>query len=332
MSPLCAQEPAATAPAGENAPAPAAAGADIERSTELFREGRELLARGALEEACRKFEDSLALRRSPGTLLNIGYCRARGAELLAALDAYREALELAQSQPDREKAQLWSAAAQREIQALQGRVAQLSVRASQDGVAVRVDERPVNAAGEAIFLNPGEHHLRASAPGKQTLDLGIELSEGQRLTLTVPPLGDDGSLPPRAAEPAEPAGARAAAPAPRTASPPSDMSQGVSWRWPLLIGGGALFASGAVFGVVAARMVSRPDFDTPEESDRARGFALTADVLMGTGLAGIGLGIVWPWLDPDPTPGTPSSSDPLRSGLAGGCGRGRCALSVSGAF
>jgi hypothetical protein len=110
------------------------------------------------------------------------------------------------------------------------------------------------------------------------------------------------------------------------------MSRGFSWQWPLLIGGGALFASGAVFGVVAAKKVSEPDFGTPADSDRAHALALTADVLMGTGLVGIGFGIAWPWIVPDVSTGSPASSEPTLTGLEGGCERGRCGLSLSGAF
>jgi hypothetical protein len=345
VSPLGAQEPAAEAASPNDAPARDTSPAAVERSAELFRQGRELLARGSPEEACRRFDASLALRRSPGTLLNIGYCRARAGDLLAALEAYRSALELARDQPDREKARLWSAAAQKEIETLESRVARLTVRVPQEGVAVQVDERPVNVSDDAILLNPGAYRLRASAPGKRTLDLGIELSEGQRLTLTVPALGDDASsAAPRTdgvAAPGDPvagdsvAGGAASAPSAASsdrnlASP--EMSRGFSWQWPLLVGGGALFASGAVFGVIAARRVSQPDYGTPAESDRARALALTADVLMGTGLVGVGFGIAWPWIDPDPPPGSLSSSEPTVSGLAGACGRDRCGLSLSGAF
>jgi hypothetical protein len=332
VSPLAAQEPASEAASPNDTPERGVSPAAVERSAELFRQGRELLARGSPEEACRKFDASLELRRSPGTLLNIGYCRARSADLLAALEAYRGALELAREQPDREKARLWSLAAQKEIETLESRVARLTVRVPHEGITVQIDERPLNVGGEAILLNPGAHRLRASAPGKRTLELGIELSEGQRLTLTVPALGDDAPpAPPRAggataSDGPAPSGVASAA----RSDAPAEMSRGFSWQWPLLIGGGALFASGAVLGVVVARRVSQPDFGTPAESDHARALALTADVLMGTGLVGIGIGIAWPWIDSDSPPG--AAGDPRPTRLAGGCGRDLCGLSWSGAF
>jgi hypothetical protein len=317
------------AEAALSAASPEGAASDPDRSAQLFREGRELLARGALDEACRKFDASFELRRSPGTLLNIARCRTRAGDLLAALQAYRAALELSSQQPDPEKGQLWSAAAQTEIEALEPRLALLAVRVSHEGVSVHVDERPVSARGE-IRLNPGSHRVRASAPGKRTLELGIELSEGQRLTLTVPPLGDDAAAPSPASPPVSP-------PAPPGVSPSaqsgvSPKQHDFSWQLPLLIGGGALFASGAVFGVLATKLVSAPDFDSPAESDRARSLALIADVLMGTGAVAIGFGIAWPWIDPEPAPSATSSRASQRAGLTAGCTGLGCRLELSGAF
>ncbi|HTV25489.1 MAG TPA: hypothetical protein VMG12_42630 [Polyangiaceae bacterium] len=328
VSPLAAREPEAEAASASAAPALVDASADVERSAELFREGRELLAQGSLEEACRRFDASLELRRSPGTLLNIGYCRAHAGDLLAALAAYQSAIELARQQPDRDKAELWSAAAQKEIDALLTRVAALSVRVSQADVAVRVDDRAVQAGGDAILLNPGEHRLQASAPGKRTLDLGIELSAGQRLTLTVPVLGDESTASAISGVPVSRMPASAAVP-PAAALEPS---RGFDGQWALLLGGGALFAAGAVLGVVVAREVGDADYGSPGETDRARHRALAADVLMGTGLVGIGVGIAWPWIAPDPPRSNPASFAPALTGLAGGCDRDRCGLDLAGAF
>src|SRR5689334_8379417 len=129
----------AAAPARAQAPVPPAAraaaepasaaprGSDVTASVELFREGRTLLAEGRAEEACAKFRESLSLRRSPGTLLNVGNCLEASGDLTGAFSIFEETLSLARAEPDPQKSGVWSSAARAELDALGPRIPRLVV-------------------------------------------------------------------------------------------------------------------------------------------------------------------------------------------------------------
>src|SRR5690349_7448647 len=118
----------ASMPARAQAPTPAASpsapaesaepASDVTTSIELIREGRTLLAEGRAEEACAKFRESLALRRSPGTLLNVGNCLEASGDLTGAFSIFEETLSLARAEPDPQKSGVWSSAARAELDAL----------------------------------------------------------------------------------------------------------------------------------------------------------------------------------------------------------------------
>jgi hypothetical protein len=64
-------------------------------SDRLFYEGNELMKKSDFHAACARFEQSLALRRRGGTLLNLALCREAEGDLAAALPLFEEALEIA---------------------------------------------------------------------------------------------------------------------------------------------------------------------------------------------------------------------------------------------
>ncbi|HEU4534580.1 MAG TPA: tetratricopeptide repeat protein, partial [Polyangiaceae bacterium] len=59
---------------------PARANETSDRAEALFREGREAMKRGDLDEACPKFSESQELDPSAGTLLNLALCEQRKGE------------------------------------------------------------------------------------------------------------------------------------------------------------------------------------------------------------------------------------------------------------
>jgi len=309
-----------------HAQAPAVPGsseAPGDASVQLFREGRTLLNKGRFAEACEKFSASLELRRSPGTLLNVGNCIQSSGNLTGALQVLEEALALAQSDPDPQKAEAWAAAAREEIADMERRIPQVLVnRPLAAEVRVALDGRELTLFREPVRLNPGPHRLVASAEGKVSFERSFDLVEGQTQAIELPEL---------AAKPAPPAPPAATAAA-TARSETSGMSENETSKVPLWIAGigGVVLLGGAITGGVAAKQASdlkhecpnhlcEGDLSLPESAHRT---AVAADVLMAVGAAGVLVGVTWLLLGDD-------SDAPA---LAATCAPEGCSASVRGSF
>src|SRR5262245_2140059 len=78
------------APRAHAEPAPPAPTADeLNRARDLFLEGAKLSEAGKWEEARVKFEQSLAIKRAPLTLYNLGIAQAETGRPAAALESLR---------------------------------------------------------------------------------------------------------------------------------------------------------------------------------------------------------------------------------------------------
>src|SRR5437870_1665929 len=74
---------------------PAGAQAEV-----LFREGRELMQKGKIAEACADFEQSQKLEPAPTTLLNLAGCREKNGQLATAWGLFLEAERTTRSASD----------------------------------------------------------------------------------------------------------------------------------------------------------------------------------------------------------------------------------------
>src|SRR5690242_5233362 len=74
-------------------------------ATELFQQGRALMAEKKLDQACPKLEESMRLDPGGGTLLNLAICHEEQGKTATAWSEYAEAIALAQrdGRPDRQK-------------------------------------------------------------------------------------------------------------------------------------------------------------------------------------------------------------------------------------
>ena len=329
--------------------------ADKEASTALFREGRALVNQGKLAEACAKFRESLALRRSGGTLLNVANCSQSEGDLLGALAAFEETLSLAASEPDERRARAWTSAAREGMVALDPRVPRLTVQppnasdpsalsATAPSIRVLIDGQPI-PMGEPVRVNPGAHRVEAMAEGRQPFSRSLELAEGQTETVQLPelaPLVDstEPAVVPVAPNSTVASPAVSAAPAlspaepepatrPITSDEPGREPSSVV-PWTIFAVGGAVFVGGAITGLVAAQMESDLKATCPKKScendlsprDRVAHTALAADILMAVGLVGVGVGGTW----------LLTSDEPSSARVSASCGVGSCGATLSGRF
>jgi hypothetical protein len=200
-------------------------------------EAHKLGKRGDFEGACVLFEKSAALATNADALLNAGICREYHADLAGALTAFERALEASQGRTRQQ------AAIQPRLDALRPRVPTVSITPSPtpDSV-VEIDAQILQRLDAALRLNPGEHQLRATAPGARPHTQTFTLAAGQALTLAIPELPPD---PPAQAQPpvlptSKPARASNAADSP-------ELDTTAAWRKPLVFGGLGLFVAGGAF-------------------------------------------------------------------------------------
>jgi hypothetical protein len=157
----------------------------------LFREARDLAAKGRFEEACPKFAASQKLDPGFGTLYNLGECRQRQGKNASAWAAFSEAAALAHSagQSDRE------VKATKAVKALEGKLERMtiSVSAPVPGLAVKRGGVTIDAAafGSALPVDAGKHVIEVTAPGKKPYTTEVSTGgPGNTVTVTIPALED----------------------------------------------------------------------------------------------------------------------------------------------
>jgi hypothetical protein len=164
---------------------------------QLFREGRELLAEHKYKEACEKLAASEKLDPAVGTAYSLGECyEARGFTASAWLTFHEAAGQAAQKGDPRR------AAAEERAANLETRLARLSIHAADSGaeLTVRIDGEIFSAEAltAPIPLNPGSHHVEASAPNRRPFSADVTMrAEGGLSSLAIPALERVPEPPPR---------------------------------------------------------------------------------------------------------------------------------------
>ena len=218
----------------------------------LFRSGRELMAQDRYAEACPKFAESLQLDRRLGTLMNLALCHEKEGKTASAWAEYVQAGEIAKRSGQTDREQL----TRERARALEPGLPRVIVEAAAiPGLSVTLADKPIGsgAYGTPVPVDPGDHVVRATAPGKMPYTASFALSggSGEAHRIPIPELEPEAASPPLAANGAGALGAQAT---PST-SPETQSSQaGNVQRSVGLATGAAGVASlviGGVFGLVA---------------------------------------------------------------------------------
>jgi hypothetical protein len=159
----------------------------------LFDEARKLTAQGRYAEACAKLDESNRLDPGIGTQFHLADCQEKSGRIASAWATFLEVASQARAsgQGDREKAALKRAGQ------LESRIPKLRIDVPEanrvSGLEIRRDGMLVGAAqwGSPVPVDPGEHELVATAPGKRTLSQKIRTEAGKTANLELPMLEDD---------------------------------------------------------------------------------------------------------------------------------------------
>lgn len=178
--------------------------ADRANAIEFFDKAAALEQSGNYSEACPKYAESYRLDPKLGALLHLADCYEHNGQLASAYAAFREASELAAKLGDKRLA-----VANERSHALEAKVPHLFVKVdSKDtGLELSKDGRPLSAAqwGTELALDPGQHSIEATAPGKQPWKTAINVpASGQTVTVIVPALANAASSPAVASSAAAP--------------------------------------------------------------------------------------------------------------------------------
>jgi len=156
----------------------------------LFDAGRKLMEQGRFKEACPKLEASQKLDPGAGTLLNLASCYEKNGQTASAWVTYTDAATAStqSGHPD------WAAKAKGKADALAPHLAKITITMSSppEGLEVKRDGKPVAyaALGTALPIDPGDHTLEASAPGKQTWQAHVQISPESTNDVKIPDLAD----------------------------------------------------------------------------------------------------------------------------------------------
>lgn len=173
----------------------------------LFRDGRELMHQGAIDEACDKFAASMRAEPSVGAHVNLAKCRELQGRTATAHREYLAAAALA----DREGQKPRAAAARRLAAQLEGKLSTLTISVSTPvpGLSVLNDGVPVPETRWTVPtpVDPGDHRVEASAPGYAHWEITVTVdADGDRRTVVIPMLAsteddfDDGPVDPPAGD------------------------------------------------------------------------------------------------------------------------------------
>lgn len=284
--------------------------ADVAAAEALFRDGRALLDAGKVAEACLKLAESHRLQPKPGTILNLAVCHEQQGKTATAWATYMEAAALAArlKQPERERA------ARDQAAVLEARLAKLilAVEEAPPGFSLMLDQQALSGAvaGTPIPVDPGDHEIVASAPGRQSFRAVVSIEPGpSSKTIAIPRLAED-----RAAEPPPPV-----APPPPAAEKKTDHSMKQKPAKPILeseasagisgrkiaayaVGGAGIagVVVGSIFGALTfvqkgegedlcdGRYCSKEGIDAHAA---AKTSSLVSTVGFGVGLAGLSAGL-----------------------------------------
>jgi hypothetical protein len=218
-----------------------AATAEPSAADKLFDQGRTLLREHKYAEACAAFEGSQKLDPQFGTFYNLASCEVLIGKLATAWQQFRE-LAHADTKPERRAASVKAAAD------LEPRLPKLVIemKARPTGLAVTIDGADaLPLLGEPMPVDLGDHVVVASAPGLAEQRVTVTAKERAiaRLPITLAPAPKGvHSVPTVTAQIGEPTThVDVAVVAPH---PPRYRREAKL----LVIGGGAAFAAGLIFG------------------------------------------------------------------------------------
>jgi hypothetical protein len=162
--------------------------AALAQAREQFRRGIALEAAGDWEGALRVFKGVAQVKSTPQVRFHIAQAEEKTGDIVAALGSYR----LAAYEATEAKIKDVKLASDAAIKNLEPKIPKLTLQRGAGAAVAKIslDGRELGNAtvGAPISVNPGPHHLEASAPGRETItaDFNLGAGETKELPLVLP--------------------------------------------------------------------------------------------------------------------------------------------------
>jgi hypothetical protein len=215
----------------------------------LFRQGKELMAKGKIADACDAFDASQKLDPTIATLLNLASCREKNDQLATAWGLFLEAERRTRSPKDEATKQLHQVAVSHAGK-LEPRLSTLAINVPVEnrigGLQVLRNTEPVEpgAWNQVLPVDGGTYKITARAPGNAEWTSTITVGNEHDVKALLIPKLTAASLEPRPA-PGQLAPSNTEE-APDTRAP---SGRGGSKLVPLAVGVGALVLAGVAVGI-----------------------------------------------------------------------------------
>jgi hypothetical protein len=259
------------------------------RAEYLFRTGEKKFDSGRYTEACNDFAESLRLGPKLGTLLNLALCHETVGKTATAWSEFHHGAAWAAQNGQKDRHDF----AMQHALALETKLPRVLLQLPKDAAigSVDVDGEPLPDSRWylPVFLDPGEHSVAISAPGKQRGNVKFRvISSPTEQLVNVPSLSDEV--------------APAPLPKPEPVAP-SDPDRTRRIAGTVLLGAGAVgLVVGVTYGVLAVER--RNDIGagctdhrcTTEGADVYRDAQSKATVSTVATIVGLGAGAVGGWL------------------------------------
>ena len=155
---------------------------EVARAAKLFEQANQRLAAGTVEEACSLFVESYRADAQVGTLLSAALCHERAGKIASAWAELSSAVSLA-SRAGQSKRTEFARDHARLLEPKLSRV-HLDVRERDPGLVVSIDGESLSVddvRGPGVPVDPGDHVVNASAPGKLSWRSTLNVEPGPHL-------------------------------------------------------------------------------------------------------------------------------------------------------
>jgi hypothetical protein len=270
---------------------------EVNAARETYREGVALESAGNWAGALAKFQSVASVKSTPRVRFHIGLCQENLGRWNEALGAYKMAIAEANAEHARDVVKEAEAAKAK----LEGKIPRLTLRRSPgaEGAGLSLDGVELGSAtiGVEMPIDPGNHSLVVRMAGREVQRITVEIGEGEHKTFDVQP--------PAASGPSTQPTVSASTVAPIVSAEPEQGQPARSSTllpWIVTGLGAASLATSGVFYLLRSGAVS--DLENRcgaslqcTESDRSlydrgRTYTLVANVTLGVGIVGLGVGTV----------------------------------------
>jgi hypothetical protein len=246
----------------------------------LFLEGEQAYQQGDYENAIAKWKAAYALDARPLILYNLGGAYERLGKSADALEAFEKYLATA---PDDDRTRRAEVSAKAERIRARLKDTGVVVSGAPDGATIFIDDTSwgLTPRPDAIHVDPGSHTVRLELEGYETFTAVVAVGPGERANVAATMMK--------------------AAPIEARAGGAEGAEGGAFPVVPVafMAGGGAVFAGGLIVGILANGKAGDSETGSDSAADSAKSMALVADIMMGVGIAAVGVGLVLVLMDDD---------------------------------